>query len=1330
MRKNFDKTHTRLSLAIAATLLAVGFFVLSLSLVVTRARYVAEIGGGKLTYDTHTPFEVKSQSDLQNAIKSGYRYVQLSNSLMGPIIMTGNALDLQNDLTLDLNGKEIERNDRTNLVNVPTGKSLTVIDTAGGGGLYNPIGSVLNVAGGSLNLTGGTLESGPRPAEYFSNIYRDATGSVISPEPVAGYQDAETIDVGPVYTIDNENNWKPQFTSTHNATTNQYEISYGENQQPLPRLALRENVNSANMYFDVAYMGDKASGTPYIARDTYAYVAIAGDTNDRFSDFVLGDKVQAYGYYIKVVETKDATTGKVTKTETSLYKGEYDESGNPVVKQEADNKNVYVKQAMFFSYAKDITASSTGEYNNKAIPNYAAVTMSDGELNIDVQDKVGDSQNTGLPGSIYSYFGTWNTSCIYITGGVMNVSTPGVISTVDPQDLPAFDPNIETRSNSAKFSEGACILSYEDTGRASSGILNINRMNRAVAYNGSVISVSGGKVRLHDANIEKHVTLSHSDDPFAIADTVNNDSDHGSEFPADRQYRDAAVFVNGGTLELKPSAAGKTVNITVEKDIRGGLEYYGYTGAWKTGNADLKNKILNQLTIEGVTDESGKRKPTALYGIVPQTTFGILTRGRGGANILSEMKAQKTNIIMRGSHSYAVFGTRGEVTLTDSSITLDSDSYSYGVAAVNKTRLKDNGESRAVKITLENTDVYVGLPLNESNKVELNAAGVPVASTSDLTYEGNSPVNPDWKAYCGISKQPLTSTDPLENKEWFNKNGASTTSGMRAASLGVYLDSSEFEGGNVTMNNSKIYSREMGVAVNGGELTFQGGGAIHAWNGSAVYLSGMTKNGTQYGNIDFETPLDTNGNPDRTNLKTYDIRSQINRQGDGGGTSRDVSDSAVADAAGTHQYGMYVQWQKTDSGITEYNNENGIRVDGGSLTSYGKLSMNFRGLFNSYKHFGTSGTYQNFNQVKIKSFAVACIQSATTSANINILHADIKNQVGGGVKVEGGKITLGNKDSRTEDISVKTSGQSYFTGNGKYSVSNLTTSSSYDGWKFYPNLSGGHAVISRGGDLTVYNGTYEAAYCNGIAVSGKSTTTNIYVHDGNFIGNMNAEGPTGGPMAFYGLKIMCGSHVEIRGGKFDGHNGGALIRGTDPDNPAEVNICEGTFGSETAQDGINVFEYSHVVCGAYTQTLLEKKFTSSASIQKAITVQAQIFPISVNALTAFDANDKKDVDVQIVLNYGTYEICNWYFESAWTHQPIPLGIGTITSEVKNVTFIINGLDMDDSDNKTNHVYNQSVPTKTVNGKTPEGWINDVRVRNDTGNNVSLNKTNAYGNVDK
>lgn len=80
-----------------------------------------------------TPFSVKSQQELFNAIASGYGYVRLSDELDAPIIMTGDSLDLKSDLTIDLNGKEIQRNSRDSLLSVPAGTTFTVVDTAGGG---------------------------------------------------------------------------------------------------------------------------------------------------------------------------------------------------------------------------------------------------------------------------------------------------------------------------------------------------------------------------------------------------------------------------------------------------------------------------------------------------------------------------------------------------------------------------------------------------------------------------------------------------------------------------------------------------------------------------------------------------------------------------------------------------------------------------------------------------------------------------------------------------------------------------------------------------------------------------------------------------------------------------------------------------------------------------------------------------------------------------------------------------------------------------------------------------------------------------------------------
>lgn len=106
--------------ALAALLLAAALLIFSLTVMLTDARYVTEVNGDdNFNYETQAPCFVSSQQELFNAIKSGYGYVKLSDELKAPIIMTGDSLDLKRDLTIDLNGNEIERNNRNSLLNVP-----------------------------------------------------------------------------------------------------------------------------------------------------------------------------------------------------------------------------------------------------------------------------------------------------------------------------------------------------------------------------------------------------------------------------------------------------------------------------------------------------------------------------------------------------------------------------------------------------------------------------------------------------------------------------------------------------------------------------------------------------------------------------------------------------------------------------------------------------------------------------------------------------------------------------------------------------------------------------------------------------------------------------------------------------------------------------------------------------------------------------------------------------------------------------------------------------------------------------------------------------------
>ena len=1182
-----NKKNTKLYAALAVLCLAVAFLVVSFSIVVTHAKYVTEIGGGTVDFETQSPFQVQSQQDLVNAIKSGYGSVQIKKDLDGPIIMTGDSLELINDLVLDLNGNEIERNNRESLLSVPTGRSFTIVDSAGGGGLYNPIGTVLSVSGGELNVYGGMFESGPRPSEYFSTLKEKSE--------YLGDNIKNLIDTGSTYDL-GENG---SIDTTRPVLR--------------PRLAVRgygvEGVRyMGNVYFDEPY------GTE-IERDTYCYVMPEGETGENFATFDTEEADFSYIYYV-------------------------DERGYPT--DSTDGKRV-----MIFGYTSDI-AYSYKNASNEA-PNYAAVKMFSGELNVNVEAGAEGSRGRSA-GSFYQYFGTWQTSCIYMEGGVMTVSTSGEIATVDPNSLPALRDG-ETRENSAKYGESACILSITKTDAdgnplGEGGTLDIRKLASATSYNGSVISLSGGNVTLYDANITKNATISHGDDPFSVVSEGGTDGSAGSEFPSNRQYRDAAIFLNGGALTLEGQddrAKTKSVNIVVNKDINN-------KKAKAAGRTDVQT--YPEETI-GDSLGGGKYRPY-------NSTFGILLRGRNKLKP-SSFEAKNLAVTMHGAYSYGIFGTRGKVKIADGSITLDSDSHCYGVYAVNRTEaIGADGGKRAVNVELVNTNIELG------------------DLTGNPTYEGSGNL-PEEDAWISRSGEFLGS-DYAE--------GA-----MRAASCGVYLDSSEYKGGEVTLDNSMIYSRELGVSVYDGTLTFRNGGGITAYNASAVCLSG--------GDIIFEN------NSSTSVPSNYEINCDINRMGTG--VSSGCSATAdEATAAGTHRYEIYLPYQRVmtdgDGNRMTYANENGIRVVDGSLISEGKLTMDFRGLYNDfdndiYKPMSAVGDYTNYDKVKIKSFAVACINQetgkdeTTVPANINIKFADITSSIGGGVKVQGGTITLGDEtrtaDEFESDISVHTTGIVHL--NTAYYVSSNQKSTT---WQFFPNLSGGHAIIARGGNIDVYNGSYIADNSNGVAASDEGgETISVNIHNGTFTGNMYNHGgkldqtassshtwdttppwtnadvslprvQALGPSTYYGLKVMGAAQVNINDGTFGGKNGGAFVRGSSPEKRAVVKIEKGVFNSGSYQNkngenvGANCFsvlDYSTVYFG----TLKKTELTKENNIQSLINLTSGNTTLSVESLNSpFESSTNGNI--KVYLFYGTYTV----------QTNLPFGIGYLSSGLKNSDLFI------------------------------------------------------------
>ena len=145
---------------IAVSVLLGLLIVTLMSFSLTAARYSAEKGSdsrydGELVYTVSDNVVITTVDEFFNAIENGYTNIQISDDIDNPLIITGSPPDVNSDLTIDLNGNELQRNDREPVLNVTEGVRLTIIDSKGGGGFYNPVGSVFNVDGGTITLAAG-----------------------------------------------------------------------------------------------------------------------------------------------------------------------------------------------------------------------------------------------------------------------------------------------------------------------------------------------------------------------------------------------------------------------------------------------------------------------------------------------------------------------------------------------------------------------------------------------------------------------------------------------------------------------------------------------------------------------------------------------------------------------------------------------------------------------------------------------------------------------------------------------------------------------------------------------------------------------------------------------------------------------------------------------------------------------------------------------------------------------------------------------------------------------------------------------------------------------
>ena len=373
------------------------FVLTTITASLTFGRYTSEKASdndykGDIEYILGDAIIINTIDDFFQAIENGYSNIQLGEELDNPLIISGGMSGVVSDLTIDLNGHEIQRNNREPILDVKEGINLTIIDTSAKktGSLYNPVGSVLKVSGGTLTAAAGIFESGPRSGKRDNkggrvendsnyNEYAVAKGDTWSAH--SGGEFNSQADIKDVQLFKNP------LSDSEESGSVKYDKE-GTVSLPIitPKDADATGTNLAvngNMYFDSGVGVNIGNGI--ITDDTYLYYTFESENMQFTSTAASGSADYYYQYYV---------IGDTDGTVDFEYVGATRQSETDVL------VTVYV-----YNNVKG-SADGSADAEGSAPPKYAAINMASGNL-------------YARAGYYYSYFGKENTYCVDATGGYM-----------------------------------------------------------------------------------------------------------------------------------------------------------------------------------------------------------------------------------------------------------------------------------------------------------------------------------------------------------------------------------------------------------------------------------------------------------------------------------------------------------------------------------------------------------------------------------------------------------------------------------------------------------------------------------------------------------------------------------------------------------------------------------------------------------------------------------------------------------------------------------------------------------------------------------------------
>ena len=764
----------RVLLYILISLVILTLFTASLTLGRYSGEYESDSDySGDIEYVVADQVEVHSVEDFFAAINNGYSNIKIADDVDNPLIIMGGVSDVNSDLVIDLNGHEIQRNNREPLLNITQGVRLTIIDSSENqtGSFYNPVGSVLQISGGTLTIAAGSFESGPRSSDA-----RDSQALNLNEYAERLDDDSQHIINWSAPTqakIDNDDRVSIVYDNDGGYTTN------AGMPVIIPHVssdgAGRGVTVNGNMYFS-----EESGGYAYWQRnswlwqeienslipvDTYLYFTIEDETVENTTISADGSADYFYEYYLK----PEITDGQVTG---------YSYAGQPASLTE-ETPNGFRRVTVYIY--QDVKTSANDPTQDGTIPNYAAIQMQEGNLYV-------------RGGTYYSYFGVNNTYCVDATGGYMAVES-GDFYAYESSVCVQCDYAVADDNNYLRVTDGTFNSEVGDTVRVNNGRMTIqtvtfNKDASAVPGgdyrdNGSAINIAGGALEILTSaqfNLSGSYMDGISASGAASSVTANNatinfntrQNQNGSFSATDANSYNRGIFADGGKVVCNGNTSVRMGAENTNRTAQFCYGIYSVNGAITCGTqgsgAQTAVYIYGRTgyTVEnyGIATEGGTvscygqtgitvygQQSVGIYSSAAEISENTYSGGEisiSGTDFTCEIRMYTgTNTLAENLSGTAISTTGGNITFNVNSATIISDG--LGITALNKIYSGTTAGDiipGSGNVTFETTATSAEIELTTSRGTAMYILGGNVTIDDAITFEveSNTSANYPWQA--------------------------------------------------------------------------------------------------------------------------------------------------------------------------------------------------------------------------------------------------------------------------------------------------------------------------------------------------------------------------------------------------------------------------------------------------------------------------------------------------------------------------------------------------------------------------------------------------------